>query len=72
MIWRKEENKADENRQRNKEAEEADRVFIAPGVTAGKLRLSGRHWLVPYQVIQNGAGCTEREIFFSVFFPCVP
>ena len=47
IAWRKEEraakettaeDRAAENRQRKREAEDAERVVLAPGVTAAKLR----------------------------------
>ena len=37
-TWRKEEEKAADIRRKKREEEEADRVVIAPGVTAGQLR----------------------------------
>ena len=37
-VWVKNEENASENRQSKKEAEEADKVEVGPGVTAGNLR----------------------------------
>ena len=37
-AWVKEEEKASEHRQRKREAEEADKVEVAPGVTVASLR----------------------------------
>ena len=37
-AWLKEEEKAPEHRQRKTEAEEADKVEVAPGVTVASLR----------------------------------
>ena len=37
-AWVKEEEKAPEHRQRKREAEEADKVEVAPGVTVASLR----------------------------------
>ena len=37
-AWVRKEGKASENRQRKKEAQEADKVEVAPGVTVGSLR----------------------------------
>ena len=37
-AWVREEEKVFENRERKREAEEADRVEVAPGVTVGSLR----------------------------------
>ena len=37
-AWVQEEEKAPENRQKKREAEEADKVEVAPGVTVGSLR----------------------------------
>ena len=37
-VWVKEEKKAPEHRQRKREAEEADKVEVAPGVTVASLR----------------------------------
>ena len=37
-AWVKEEEKASEHRQRKREAEEADKVEVAPGVTVACLR----------------------------------
>ena len=37
-AWVKEEDKASEHRQRKREAEEADKVEVAPGVTVASLR----------------------------------
>ena len=37
-VWVKEEKKASENRQRKREAEEADKVGVAHGLTVGSLR----------------------------------
>ena len=37
-VWVREEKKAPENRQRKREAEEADKVEVAPGVTVVSLR----------------------------------
>ena len=37
-AWVKEEGKASEHRQRKREAEEADKVEVAPGVTVASLR----------------------------------
>ena len=37
-AWAKEEKKASEHRQRKREAEEADKVEVAPGVTVANLR----------------------------------
>ena len=38
VAWAKEEGKASENRQRKREAKEADKVEITPGVTVASLR----------------------------------
>ena len=37
-TWVREDKKASENRQRKREAEEADKVEVAPGVTVASLR----------------------------------
>ena len=37
-AWVKEEEKASEHRQRKREAEEADKIEVAPGVTVASLR----------------------------------
>ena len=37
-AWRKEEEKGAESRRKKREAEAADKVTVAPGVTAGQLR----------------------------------
>ena len=37
-AWVKEEEKASEHRQRKREAEEADKVEVAPGVTVASMR----------------------------------
>ena len=37
-AWVKEEEKSSEHRQRNREAREADKVEVAPGVTVASLR----------------------------------
>ena len=37
-VWVKEEENASKHRQRKREAEEADKVKVAPGVTAASLR----------------------------------
>ena len=37
-AWVKEEEKASENRRRKREAEEADKVEVAPGMTCSKLK----------------------------------
>ena len=37
-AWMRQEEKASENRQRKREAEEVDKVEVAPGATVGSLR----------------------------------
>ena len=50
-AWVREEEKASENRERKKEAEKADKVKVAPGVTAGNLRRSRAVLIGPTQGI---------------------
>ena len=48
-VWVKEEEKASKHRQRKKEAEEADKVDVAPGVTVASLRRFGIALIGPTQ-----------------------
>ena len=46
-AWVKEEETASEHRQRKREAEEADKVEVAPGVTVASLRRFGAALIGP-------------------------
>ena len=48
-AWVKEEEKASEHRQRKREAEEADKVEVAPGVTVASLRRFRAAMIAPTQ-----------------------
>ena len=62
-AWVREEEKAPENRQRKREAEGADRVEVASGVSVASLRrfravLIGTTQGLPSR---SGVGCADRE-----------
>ena len=48
-AWVREEEKASENRKKKREAEEADKVKVAPGVTVAILRHFGATLIRPTQ-----------------------
>ena len=54
-AWMKEEETSSNQRQKNREAEEADRVEVAPGVTVASLRRFRAAWIGPTQ------GLTKRR-----------
>ena len=62
-AWVKGEEKASENRQRNREreAQEADKVEVAPGVTVGSLRIFRAVLKGPTRDSRSGVGCADRE-----------
>ena len=49
--WVKEEEKASEHRQREREAEEADKLEVVPGVTVARLRRLRAALIGPTQVL---------------------
>ena len=62
-AWVKEEEKAPENWQRNREREvhEADKIEVAPGVTVGSLRRFRAVFKGPTRDSRSGVGCADRE-----------
>ena len=58
--WVKEEEKASEHRQRKREAEEADKVEVAPGVTVASLRRFRAALFGPTQGLPKRVDCTHR------------
>ena len=58
-----EEEKAPENRQRKREAEETGKIEVATGVTAGSLRRFRATLIGPNQGLSlSGVGCVDREV----------
>ena len=60
-AWVKEEEKASEHWQRKREAEEADQVEVAPGVTVASLRRFRAALIEPTQGLPDGIDCADRE-----------
>ena len=62
-AWVREEEKASENRQRKIEAEGADRVEVAPGITVVSLRRFRAALIGPTQGLpsRSGVGCAGGE-----------
>ena len=58
-TWVKEEEKASKHRQRKREAEEADKVEVAPGVTVASLRRFRAALIGPTQGLTPLAASTD-------------
>ena len=59
-TWAREEEKASENRQRTSEAEEPDKVEVAPGVTVGSLKRFRAALIGPTQETPHAASAVCR------------
>ena len=61
VAWVREEEHASRNRQRKREAEEADKVEVTPGVTVGSLRCFIATLVGPTQDTRSGVIFTDKE-----------